>query len=294
MDDDRVPAADNTGVPAADDIRVQADDTRVPAGDDRVQLDFPECEIWIRASSSMERKWRAHSCAKEPWTADWLRNAVKPGEVLYDIGANVGTFSLVAAKHCQARVIAFEPGYSSFARLCDNIQLNGCQHMIVPVPVPLTDNNGVFGFKYRSVDPGQSRHRLKPEAWRFRGLTPAADRYEQPMLAMTLDDVVSTFGLPEPQHVKIDVDGVEERVLAGARRTLKSPGLRSLLIEADQAMWPAVVSLLERAGLTLDRRIARDTKKADAPAYGLFIRARRTRREHLFSWWPGRRPVSFS
>ena len=259
-----------------------------------VRLDFPESEVWIRASSTMERAWRAHSCAKEPWTADWLRTAVRPGDVLYDIGANVGTFSLVAAKHCQARVIAFEPGYSSFARLCDNIQLNGCQHMIVPVPVPLTDNNGVFGFKYRSVDPGQSRHKLKPEAWRFRGPTPAAARYEQPMLAMTLDDVVATFRLPEPQHVKIDVDGVEERVLLGARRTLRSSNLRSLLIEADQTKWSAVVSLLEQAGLSLDRRINRDSKKPDAPAYGLFIRSRRSTRDQFLAWLPRLRAAGVS
>jgi FkbM family methyltransferase len=279
MDDDRVPPAADTHVRGADDV---------------VQLDFPECEIWMRASSSMERNWRAHSCAKEPWTADWLRNAVKPGDVLYDIGANVGTFSLVAARHCQARVIAFEPGYSSFSRLCDNIQLNGCQHMIVPVPIPLTDHNGVFGFKYRSVDPGQSRHRLKPEAWRFRGLTPAAARYEQPMLAMTLDDVVSTFRLPEPHHLKIDVDGAEERVLAGARRTLKSSALRSVLIEADNTKWSAIVKQLETAGLALDRRIARDTKKSEAPAYGLFIRPSRTKRDHLFAWWPRPRTAGVS
>lgn len=252
--------------------------------DDVVQLDFPECEIWIRASSSMERSWRARSCAKEPWTTDWLRTTVGAGDVLYDIGANVGTFSLIAARHCQARVLAFEPGYSSFARLCDNIQLNGCQHMIVPVPIPLADTTGVFGFKYRSVDPGQSRHKLKADAWRFRGPTPDAARYEQPVLAMTLDDVISTFHLPAPHHLKIDVDGAEDRVVAGARRTLKSPALRSVLIEADKAKWAAVALLLEEAGLSLDKQINRD--KPDAPEYGLFVRRTRPKAALRFAWWP--------
>ena len=258
-------------------------DTRGPAGSDIVQLDFPECGIWIRASSSMERNWRARSCAKEPWTADWLRHTVGAGDVLYDVGANVGTFSLVAAKHCQARVFAFEPGYSSFARLCDNIQLNGCQHMIVPVPIPLADNSGVFGFKYRSVDPGQSRHKLKNDPWRFRGPAPDATRYEQPVLAMTLDDVISTFQLPAPHHLKIDVDGAEDRVLAGARRTLKASSLRSVLIEADETKWPSVVTLLERAGLRLEKRVSRN--KSDAPAYGLFVRSASTRADRRSSWW---------
>ena len=280
MDDDRVPAAADT--------RVAADETRVRAADDRVRLDFPECEIWIRASSAMERNWRARSCAKEPWTVDWLRNTVHAGDVLYDIGANVGTFSLVAARHRQARVIAFEPGYSSFARLCDNIQLNGCQHMIVPVPIPLADKSGIFGFKYRTVDAGQSRHKLKPDTWRFRGPTPGAARYEQPVLAMTLDELVSTFQLPEPHHLKIDVDGAEGRVLAGARRTLKSATLRSVLIEADETQWPRVVALLDKAGLALEKHIGRD--KPDAPAYGLFVRRPRPRIDQRFALWSRVRP----
>jgi len=40
-----------------------------------------------------------------------------------------------------SRVVAFEPGYANFARLCDNIRLNGCQHAIVPVPLPARVTN---------------------------------------------------------------------------------------------------------------------------------------------------------
>jgi FkbM family methyltransferase len=232
----------------------------------------------------MERQWRAASCAKEPWTVNWLRDAVGPGDVLYDIGANVGTFSLVAAKHCGAHVVAFEPGYSSFARLCENIQLNGCQHAIVPVPLPLADTSGMVGFKYRSVDPGQSRHRLKPAAWRFRRTSPAEGRYEQPVLAIPLDDAVSRFRLPPPNHLKVDVDGAEDRVLAGARRTLRSRTLRTVLIEVDRANWTHVATLLEDAGLVLHQRFEREKKKEEAPLYGLFTRPPRQR------WTPWRRP----
>lgn len=117
------------------------DDERVARATDVVRLDFPDCDIWIRASSPAEKNWRARSCAKEPWTVEWLRGAVRPGEVLYDVGANVGTYALVAAKHAPARVVAFEPGYANFARLCDNIRLNGCQHAIVPVPLPARVTN---------------------------------------------------------------------------------------------------------------------------------------------------------
>ena len=255
------------------------DDEQVARETEVVRLDFPDCDIWIRASSSAEKNWRARSCAKEPWTVDWLRG-VQPGEVLYDIGANVGTFALVAAKHSQARVVAFEPGYANFARLCDNIQLNGCQHAIVPVPLPLSDTSGVFGFKYRDVDPGQSRHKMKPDIWRFRGRAAGAARYEQPVLVMTLDAMIGTFNLPRPNHLKIDVDGMEDQVLAGARDTLHSDTLRAVLIEVDQAKWTGVSGLLEKSGFILDKRIERE--KQGAPAYGVFVRPARSAQGR---WW---------
>ena len=233
--------------------------------------------------SDAEKDWRARSCAKEPWTVEWLLSSVQPDDVLFDIGANVGTFALIAAKHCRAHVVAFEPGYANFARLCDNIQLNGCHFSIVPVPLPVADQSGLVGFKYRSIDPGQSRHKLKAEAWRFRGPAATASRYEQPVLAMTLDSMISTFHLPHPHHMKIDVDGAEDRVLAGALETLRSDTLRSVLIEVDHAQWTDVSKLLDDTGLALEKRIERD--KAGAPAYGLFVRRRRTRTESRSSWW---------
>ena len=258
------------------------DDQPVARDTEVVRLDFPDSDIWIRASSLAEKNWRARSCAKEPWTVEWLRNAIRPGEVLYDIGANVGTFSLIAAKHSQARVVAFEPGYANFARLCDNIQLNGCEHSVVPVPLPLADHSGLFGFKYRDVEPGQSRHRMKPEAWRFRGAAANTDRYEQPVLAMTLDAMIRTFNLPLPNHLKIDVDGTEDRVLAGAPVALQSETLRTILIEVDGVKWTGVADLLEGAGFVLDKRIERERR--GAPAYGLFVRPARSTPERS-PWW---------
>jgi FkbM family methyltransferase len=258
------------------------DDEQVARDTDVVRLDFPDCDIWIRASSPAEKNWRARSCAKEPWTVEWLRSAVRPGEVLYDVGANVGTFALVAAKHSQARVVAFEPGYANFARLCDNIQLNGCQHAIVPVPLPLAERSGLVGFSYRGVEPGQSRHKMKPGAWRFRGPAPATARFEQPVLAMTLDAMIASFDLPRPHHLKIDVDGAEDRVLAGAPNTLRSETLRTVLIEVEGVQWSGVSSLLEGAGFVLDARIER--RKPDAPEYGLFVRGARSSPDRRSGW----------
>ena len=222
-----------------------------------VRLDFPDRDIWLRATSATERKWRARACAKEPWTVQWIRDNVARGEVLYDIGANVGAFSLIAALDRGASVVAFEPGYANFARLCENIQLNGCADAIVPVPLPLAGESGLTTFFYRSLEPGQSRHELGAGP----GTRAPSAPYAQPVCVTTLDRAVADFKLPAPHHLKIDVDGGELRVLKGAAAVLRGPQLRTILIEGDAGNWDALASELTAAGFVLDARHERPGKR---------------------------------
>jgi FkbM family methyltransferase len=218
-----------------------------------VPREYPGHDLRLLATSERERKWRTRPGKKEPWTVRWLEASTRGGGVLYDVGANVGAFSLIAAKLCGSRgtVVAFEPGFASYAHLCSNIVLNGCQSVIIPVPLALGSANTVSGFSYRSVDPGQSRHEFRQGAW---SAAEAADsgRYLQPVLSMTLDSAMSTFNLPAPNYIKVDVDGHELAVLEGAARTLAAGSVRSVLIEIDGTLTEAAIALLRRSGFVLD------------------------------------------
>jgi FkbM family methyltransferase len=219
-----------------------------------VPLDYDAHPVRLLATSPMERKWRARSCKKEPWTVAWIEESMGSGGVLYDVGANVGTFSLVAAKVCGRRgtVVAFEPGFASYAHLCGNIVLNRCEAIIIPVPLAVAGTCGLGSFRYLSLDPGQSRHDFRQDPW----VADEADtpkRYLQPVLSMTLDSAIATFSLPAPNYLKVDVDGGEIEVLQGAAQTLASPALRSILIEIDESQTDAVLPILERSGFALDR-----------------------------------------
>jgi FkbM family methyltransferase len=247
-----------------------SEDNQLEERDGTVRLDFAPMDIWIHASTSMERRWRARPCSKEPWTVAWIERHIGAGDVMYDIGANVGTFALIAARYRRAHVVAFEPGYATFAKLCDNIQLNGCQFSIAPVPLPLSATTGLVTFKYRTNDPGQSRHALREARWRFRDDAAAGGHYEQPVCTMSLDTAIAQFDLPEPVHIKLDVDGAEARVIEGAAKTLQSRRLRTLLVEIDNQQWQAVAERIERAGFTLEERYTHG--KDDSPDYGLFVR----------------------
>ena len=234
-------------------------------------MDYPGAEIWIYGTSKMERRYRARFNKKEPWTVRWLDDDLGADDVLYDIGANVGPVTLIAAVARKARVVAFEPGYANFARLCENISLNACGDRVIPVPLPLSHTNGLVRFAYRTVEPGESRHRMDASA---AGLRRSAKEGEsvQSMCSLRLDDAVRTFGLPLPSHIKLDVDGAELHVLEGATETLRLPNVRSVLIESDQSLWGDVSSLLAGAGFQLSGDMTEERRVAN-PIYALFVRA---------------------
>jgi len=194
--------------------------------------------------------------------------------VLYDIGANVGAFTLIAAKLCgpRGRVVAFEPGYASFAHLCDNIVLNGCQDTVIPVPMALGSTTALGTFTYRTLHAGQSRHGFVEDEWSGEHST-KPHRYSQPVLSMSLDEIISRFALPTPDYIKLDVDGGELNVLRGAAATLGTPGLRSILIEVDDSLSDEVIRMLAAHRFELDGRHKRDHREVTQVWYGVFRRS---------------------
>jgi hypothetical protein len=97
--------------------------------------------------------------------------------------------------------------------------------------------------------------------------------YAQPVLTFRLDDLVEQFGLPRPHHVKLDVDGGELAVLAGAARTLAALDLRSVLVEVSSELSEPVTRALAVHGLELQSRVRVRNKAGEFRVwYGLFTR----------------------
>ena len=84
-------------------------------------------------------KFRAKSFAsKEPETLDWI-DQLPEGCTLWDVGANVGLYSIYAAKKRECRVVAFEPSVFNLELLARNLFLNGLQSRVSLVPLALSD-----------------------------------------------------------------------------------------------------------------------------------------------------------
>jgi FkbM family methyltransferase len=230
------------------------------------RLDYDGAEIVVGVTSRDEITSRLRPRHKEPWTVRWIEQSLRPADVLWDVGANVGAYCLIAARQAvvDVRVVAVEPGYANYAALCDNVVLNGLQGRITPLPVALSERTGLAEFGYRSTEPGAAEHDLA-------GSRSAV--YRQQLLAFRLDDLVAEFGLPSPSLLKVDVDGAEAEVLAGAATSLASPALRSALVEIQRTESEAILPILADAGLVLRERIdARDGERLRDVWYGIFER----------------------
>ena len=240
-----------------------ADDERIrSAATAYGRLDYPKAAIHLQLTSP-EEFYRLKSCSKEPWTVRWIEQYLQPDEVLYDVGANVGAYTLVAAVAVPgARVVAFEPGAANFAALCANLELNAVGDRVIPVPLALGDRPGSAQLDGLGVA-GASRS-LNGAAGPERAMTTLVDR---------LDDVVGRFELPAPDHLKLDVDGGELEVLAGGERLLAGEGVRSAMVELDQVRGPEVTERLTALGFELVERSSGRDRPATAPSYGLFVRA---------------------
>ncbi len=172
-----------------------------------------------------ERRYRL-----EKSTVDWLRQRVGIGDVIYDIDAGIGLYTLLGAKHHGAVVIAFEPGYAVFNELCDNVRLNGCDGSVTALPMALADFEGLGELKYPTGLAGRQTHSLRSTGWRVKKAAADDRNFKQPVCVMPLDLVVQRFGLPPPGHLRASNPESTVCVLMGAQDQLARESLKSLLL----------------------------------------------------------------
>lgn len=204
-------------------------------------MDYARADIFLYVSNHTEYHKRRGACKKEPETIKWIESLPK-GSVLFDIGANVGSYSLLAAK-LGLKVVAFEASTPNFQRLVQNFELNDLEGQFIEHP--LWKCQETIEFCYSSREVGAALHSVN-------GMTP--DREMKP--AFPLDwwvfEAQDSLRLPQPDHLKIDVDGCELEVLEGASRTLRK--VRSLLVESDQGQpsHRVIRPLLEDGGFRVE------------------------------------------
>jgi len=236
--------------------------------------------------------WRATTFhTEEPDTIRWL-DSIQPGDCLWDVGANVGLYSIYAAKFRKCRVHAFEPESQNFALLIENIDLNRVGDNCHPACLAVSEKSGLGTLLVRYVTKGGAYNLFTtPEATTGSGeelpesiRAVAQGREEAPAIrqmvaGVSLDDLLFEHKLDPPTHLKIDVDGIEPAIIAGGLKLLESPRLRTILIELNRksARDMAVPEILAKKGFQVSAErsnwLSRDdrTKEAAMPATNMIF-----------------------
>jgi FkbM family methyltransferase len=196
--------------------------------------------------------WRAQTLlTKEPETLEWIDHFAD-GEVYWDIGANVGMYALYAAISRKVCVLAFEPSAANYFLLNRNIELNELTDWMQAYCLAFSDGTRIDTLNMQNTDLGgalSSFGSTVDESGRT-----FVPRFRQGSIGYSVDQFVERFAPLFPNHIKIDVDGIEDRIIAGAPATLRDARLRSLSIELDDGRpdyTQSVIASIEEAGLKL-------------------------------------------
>ncbi len=170
-----------------------------------------EFRVNIDTHSDIERRMLARRY--EPQTLSVIETLVRPGHVCFDIGANIGAITLALAKAVGAngRVVSFEPGPPLFERLTRNLALNPSLHgRVQPHRLGLSDAPGELFWQASRTDPGNATiHWADPSQ--------PGTKVE----VSTIDAFVAAQGITALHFLKVDVEGMERRVLSGGLETIR-------------------------------------------------------------------------
>lgn len=186
---------------------------------------------------------------KEPETLEWI-DRFEDNAVFWDVGANVGLYSCYAAKVKKSKVYAFEPSVFNMELLARNIFLNNLTNLVTIVPLPLSDEMSTNTLNMSSIELGGALSTFGQD-YGHDG-NPLNSVFSFTTIGLSISDAVDKLGLPKPNYIKIDVDGIESLILKGGYEILCNA--QGVLIEINEdfsTQFSEATKYLEDAGLVL-------------------------------------------
>lgn len=189
-----------------------------------------------------------------------ILNHLEPDDVFWDVGANIGIYSCLAAAKLQSgRVVSVEPNPNNIQRIVENLQLNGLSADVHECALMADTDEGVLQI-YEDADAGAFGF-LSKDGSSVQSESLTVDPTESINVETTTGDALVEDGIPAPNVLKIDVEGAELEVLKGMERTITQEGVRVIYIDVitsnefyDRSIDPdEVYKWLDRHGFETER-----------------------------------------
>ncbi len=199
--------------------------------------------------------WRVNTFStKEPETLEWINNLPENSN-LWDIGANIGLYSIYAAKTRKCNVYSFEPSIFNLELLARNIFINNLNDKITILPFPLTSAVGISKLNMTSTSWGGAISTFGEVPIGHDGKI-MSKKFEFTTIGITIDSAIDYLKIPKPDYIKMDVDGIEHLILSGGVKTLKEVKGVIIVINDDFDEQEKMASrLLKDSGLILKNKL---------------------------------------
>jgi FkbM family methyltransferase len=181
---------------------------------------------------------------KQPATIAWI-DRFEPGGIFWDVGANVGVYTLYAALRGDTDVVAFEPAAVNYFLLAANCEANGFHTRVRCLLAGLGRAEGIADLSVSQFEAAKS--------FGFGGKKAGVFPGRQAAFVLSMDQAIAAYGLPVPNYIKIDVPVMTDEILVGGAVTLSRPEVREVHIEASETSSGGrrVIDALASHGLVL-------------------------------------------
>jgi len=208
---------------------------------------------------------------REPETLEWI-DSFGSDEIFWDVGSNIGVFSLYAAVTRGVRVVALDPLPQNYHSLIENAALSNVSELIEIYCVAASDETIVAPL-YISSEANTAGGANCPFGENTSNYgKPVTPARRISALGFSIDDFLKTFEVPFPNHLKVDIDGVQEKVIVGAHDTLRDPRLLSVMFElqpgnikANKKANTFIEAELKKSGFSLRKTVAATPNMTNDP-----------------------------
>ena len=203
-------------------------------------------------------KWRIDNFfEKEPETLEWIDDFEDSNSIFWDIGANIGVYSIYAAvKKSKLRVFSFEPSTSNLNLLSRNISMNQLHERITISQIPLTvSDNQFLMMKESSLIEGSALNAFGVDFDSNGENIQEINKYK--IFGNSINDFLDSGTLEIPDYIKIDVDGIEHLILSGADKYLNNKKIKSILVELNEDFkdqFKSSLEILNNNGFSLEKK----------------------------------------
>ncbi len=182
-------------------------------------------------------QWRVNTLFdKEPETINWIKNFKKgKKKIFWDIGANIGLYSIYAARTFKnLEIVSFEPSTSNLRILSRNISINNLENSIKIIPFALNKNKNTFNkiIESRFIEGGALN--IFGEKFDYSGKKISFIDNKYTTFGTNINYLLHEKVLGIPNYIKIDVDGIEHLILQGGNNFFKNKNIKSVIVEINE------------------------------------------------------------